>query len=322
MTDDMAGMDAYDDFNVELFGDQEDDGTQEKIRALVEDFETKYQAINGLHHETLIGDENNFSTKKELSQARDSALSDQKSINGLLTDSEDKIADLEGFHTTIFGEMGDNNQRIGGLLTDFNARIEALKGFETEQNKKYKALNEEIETLLPGATSAGLASAYSEMKNSFEKPIQNATWLFFGSLGVMILGTMVLSIDKISWETGITFIAPTDWDSILKGLVYKIPFYAPVLWLAFYATKRRSEYHRLQQEYSHKEAFSKSYHNYKLQLQDLQVDDGLQIELIKKAIDAIAYNASQTLDKKHGDKMPIQEIIEKTVDKSISTIKH
>jgi hypothetical protein len=138
----------------------------------------------------------------------------------------------------------------------------------------------------------------------------------------MILGTMVLSIDKISWETGITFIAPTDWDSILKGLVYKIPFYAPVLWLAFYATKRRSEYHRLQQEYSHKEAFSKSYHNYKLQLQDLQVDDGLQIELIKKAIDAIAYNASQTLDKKHGDKMPIQEIIEKTVDKSISTIKH
>lgn len=311
---------SIDEFNVELFGDQADDGTQEKIRSLVADFETKYQAINGFHHETLIGDENNFSTKKELSQARDSALSDQKSIHELLTDVEDKIAELEGFHTTIFGETGDNNQPSGGRLADFNARVEALKIFETEQKTKYKALNEEIETLLPGATSAGLASAYSEMKNSFEKPIQNATWLFFGSLGVMILGTLVLSIDNISWETGITFVTPADWDSILRSLVYKTPFYAPVLWLAFYATKRRSEYQRLQQEYSHKEAFTKSYHNYKLQLQDLQVDDGLQIELIKKAIDAIAYNASQTLDKKHGDKMPIQEIIEKTVDKSIGTI--
>lgn len=311
---------SIDRLNVELFGENSDDGLYRKIKELAANFEEKYEAIKAFHHDTLIGDENNFSTKKELSQAKDSALADQKSINELLVNAEQKISELENFHAAIFGELKGDNQRTGGRLADFNARVDALKAFETEQKAKYKTLNDEIETLLPGATSAGLASAYSEMKNSFEKPIKNATRLFFYSIGVMILGTMMLSIEKISPDMGVTFVAPTDWDSILRSLVYKIPFFAPILWLAFYATKRRSEYHRLQQEYSHKEAFAKSYHNYKLQLQDLQADDGLQIALIKKAIDAIAYNASQTLDKKHGDKMPVQEMIEKTVDKSISAI--
>ena len=32
-----------------------------------------------------------------------------------------------------------------------------------------------------------------------------------------------------------------------------------------------------------------------------------------KTIDAIAYNASETLDGKHGDNMPAQELIEKLV---------
>ena len=37
-------------------------------------------------------------------------------------------------------------------------------------------------------------------------------------------------------------------------------------------------------------------------------------KLLDTAILAVSYNASETLDKKHGDKMPIHEIIEKCAE--------
>lgn len=317
---------SIDQLNIELFGINLDDGIQAKIKSLVSDFEAKYQTINAYYNETLIGDENDLSTKKEISFAKEAIVADQKSIKEILKSVEEKITELDDFHATIFGELNENNERNGGLSNDFDLRVKALKKFEEEQKTKYNALNEQIETLLPGATSAGLATAYSEMKASFDNPIKNSSRLFYGSVGILIFGaiwssieSLGLSIESMGFNSGIKFVSLGEWDAIFKSLIYKLPFYAPVLWLAFYATKRRSEYHRLQQEYSHKEALAKSYKNYKQQLQDLgDKDPELQIEFIKKAIDAIAYNASQTLDKKHGDKTPIQEIIEKSFDKYIS----
>lgn len=98
----------------------------------------------------------------------------------------------------------------------------------------------------------------------------------------------------------------------LLNLTTKIPFYAPVIWLAFVASKRRSEYQRLQQEYAHKEVLAKSYDKFKKQLEELDdVDKTLLKELIKKTTDAIAYNVSITLDGNHGDTHPIQGSLDK-----------
>lgn len=86
----------------------------------------------------------------------------------------------------------------------------------------------------------------------------------------------------------------------------------PVVWLAIYSATRRSQYERLQQEYAHKEAFASSYESYKKQLQDLKVDaDALQRELIAKAIEAIAFNASKTLDGNHLEKPPAMQLFDK-----------
>lgn len=40
-------------------------------------------------------------------------------------------------------------------------------------------------------------------------------------------------------------------------------------------------------------------------------------KLLKSAIDTISNNASLTLDKKHGDSLPLTSLIERTVDKAI-----
>ncbi len=68
----------------------------------------------------------------------------------------------------------------------------------------------------------------------------------------------------------------------------------------------------MKEEYAHKEALAKSYESYKKQLEVLSSTDAepLQKELIKKAISAIAYNASKTLDGKHRDKMPLEYVLD------------
>jgi len=299
-----------------LFGDNNKElGVKDQVENLVEDFETKYQSINEFHDETLVGDEDTSSTKMMILRAKEIVLKEQKDIAELLSLAKDELQNLDEFHNRIFGELDEEEEkRIGGLKQELDLRINELTVFEALQIKKFKALNDEIESLIPGATDAGLATAYKDMKKSFDTPIKNSSLLFYGSIGILIVGTLILSIDTIS-DGGVTFVKNNDWPDILRSFAYKIPFYGPAIWLALYATKRRSESQRLQQEYAHKEAVAKSYSSYKKQILDLGDEDkAMQKDLINKALETIAHNASTTLDGDHGDNMPAKEIIEQFID--------
>lgn len=317
LNDIKSQKESIDNFSFFLFENNgKDQGVQTKINNLVEDFEKKYTSLNQFYNEIFIGDEDNFSTKKIIFQTKETALNDQNEITGLLENSKNEINELKKFYLKIFGEPNQTGESVGGLANELNTRISALNKFESDQKTKYEALNKEIESLLPGATSAGLARAYNQMKRSFDRPIRNANCVFYCSIGSLIVISILQNISSIGGEHLITFTEIGEWDRILKGLINRAPLYGAILWLAFYASKRRSESQRLQQEYAHKEAFAKSYQSYKKQLQDLKVEgDDLQKDLIKNAIEAIAYNASQTLDGNHGDKMPFLAAIEDYLNK-------
>ena len=80
--------------------------------------------------------------------------------------------------------------------------------------------------------------------------------------------------------------------------------------MAVFSSKRRSEVQRLQQEYAHKEALAKSYDSYKTQIEQLEKgDQAMLLKLIENSIQTIAHNASETLDGKHGDGTPFQELL-------------
>ena len=100
-----------------------------------------------------------------------------------------------------------------------------------------------------------------------------------------------------------------------KNILHSLPISGPLIWLAIYASKRRSENQRLEQEYAHKETLAKSYSSYKQQIEDLnQEDKELLTKLLETAITTISYNASETLSNKHGDGTPIQEGLKSLVD--------
>lgn len=299
-------------YQITLFGEENSDGgIQETINSFVADFKKKNEEISIFYDETLVGDQKSPSTKSEITQAKKDILASQEQLSDLLTSASAELEELESFYNKIYGKLNSENERRGGLAQELDERVTVLNDFEKKQSAKYTALNNQIEGLLPGATSAGLASAYHEMRNTFTDPIKYMSQLFYAAIGLLVFASVLLAIDNIGLYY-INFIKIGEWDSVLKSIVNKIPFYAPILWLAFYASKRRSEYQRLQQEYAHKEALAKSYDNYKKQIEQLDdKDKEMQKSFIMKAIDAVAYNASTTLDGNHGDKMPGFEVLEK-----------
>jgi len=290
------------------FGDEETEGSEQKINTIISRIESRYDKINEFHDEIFVGEDETSSIKQEIALAREEVLADRKSIGEQLAAIKGRVDELGEFYIRIFGEP-DSEEKHKGLAGELDLRKEELKSFEKEQKERYKALNEKINGLLPGATSAGLANAYHEMKVSFDAPIKTASRLFYCSIIALVILAVILTWESVGGGQ------TQDWDAIFKGLVYRLPLYGPILWLAFYASKRRSECQRLQQEYAHKEALAKSYDSYKQQIEALNGGDSDMLNsLITKAIDAIAYNASETLDKRHGDRHPAHELAEKAAN--------
>lgn len=299
----------------EIVGTDGEEGSHAQIKEILADVEDSHEKVTGFYNDLLFGDEGQESKKSKIEAAAKSIAAEADRIKTLADRAAETIKGIESFYEKSLGVLGEDGKRAGGYSGDLDGLKRNLIEFEDQQKIKYRALNLQIENLLPGATSVGLASAYRDMKDSFVAPIRFAGGAFYVSIAVLIFGSIVMAVDSATIEGGLKFKELGDWQSVLRSLVYKLPFYGPAVWVAYYASKRRSEYQRLQQEYAHKEALAKSYDSYKKQIKELDLeDDEMLVALLNKAIDAIAHNASQTLDGKHGDKMPLQEAIDRIAE--------
>ena len=324
-----------------LFDDSEDnEPVKLQISTLLKNSKEEHDEINKYYNEIFNNDENE-SIKTTVEEAKKDILRDTEEANDKLVNVSTKIDKLDKFYINIFGSEDEDGNVTGGLEKELKLRIEELDNFKNEQKIKYedilseklinittyeqnqqennKNLYEQIESLLPGATSAGLAKSYQLMKDSFEQPIKNWNRVFVGSVVVMFVATFLSFIEigtvKDNVTTWFAFATMGDITSTMNSLLFKLPLYAPLIWLAIFASKRRSENQRLQQEYAHKEAVATSYISYKMQIDELDLEDKNLLEkLLNSSIDTVSYNASESLDKKHGDTTPVQETIKMFVE--------
>lgn len=281
----------------ELIDDKE--SIASRIKNTFDDIEEKYKIINKFYNETLIDKNDYVSTKTEILSAKKSVFDEINAIKESITEATNEIEELEKFYIKIYGKLDETKEkRVDGLKQELEKRFDALTKYETQQNTKLEALVEKVNGLIPGATSAGLATAYFEERKKFKLPIILWNLAFIASL----VGITVFSFTSLSELNTI--------EDIGKSLLHSLPITAPLIWLAIYASKRRSENQRLEQEYAHKEALAKSYSSYKQQIEALNEKDAiLLVKLLDSAIKTITYNASESLDKKHGDGTILNEIV-------------
>lgn len=272
--------------------------------------------IKTAHSELISNEDSPYASIINVSNEAEKTL---EYINNQLERAATIRKQLEQFQQDIFGTEEDHNFKIGedkknapGLKSELEKIHKELLAYNEKQIKIHSNLKDQIQGLLPGATSAGLASAYSTLRRSFYKPIKIYTLAFYGSLSFLVLGGIFTSIDSISLTPlRIELIGVQDWEYTLRSIFQKAPFTLPAIWLAIFSAKRRSQYERLQQEYAHKEAISKSYDGYKKQILDIDENSKEMLKsLLDSAISTISFNASTTLDGKHDEKTPLGQILE------------
>lgn len=279
-----------------------DDGMKEKVEELLSNSEAKLSEIERLHAE--IFDEDGL--KQEVDEFYTNISSQNKTINELKEDSSATLQGLEDFYDKILGKEDESGKKTGGLKQEIEQRKIELDDFKQKQHERYEELNKQIENLLPGATSAGLSSAYNEMRNKFSNSAKWYGWGFYGSLIILMFvifcvrDLLIITEIPLDKGLGISLLA------LLGNFSVKLPFILPALWLVIFISKRRSEAERLTQEYAHKESLAKSYDSYKQQIEKLSEENQKELlpVLMENMIKAIALNPAETLDKKTPKRQP------------------
>lgn len=291
-----------------------EDGMKEKIEELLNSSERRLSKIEELYQSIFDDD----GLKPKIYEFYLSISKQNEIINELSEESSDVLQGLEDFYDKILGKEDENGKKIGGLKQEIEQRRNELDEFREQQQERYSELNKQIENLLPGATSAGLSSAYNEMRNKFSN---SAIWYsraFYVSLFILLTvvyctrGMFLMEAIPLDKGLGLSSLV------LLGNFAVKLPFIIPALWLVIFISKRRSEAERLAQEYAHKESLAKSYDSYKQQIEKLSEEDQNELlpVLMENMIKAIALNPAETLDKKHQSDSPVSEILK---DKNLLT---
>jgi hypothetical protein len=223
-------------------------------------------------------------------------------------ETEPRFDEIMAIHKDVFG---DNDTNPTGLKQEIEKRLQEIDDVKKKQEETHNALDVEINKRLQGATSVELAKKYSDLADEHKSSSSNFTRYFIGSLVILCVVHCVI-YNFIPIQTGDSILA------FLISLAVHAALSVPFLWLILFCSRRRSEEKRLYEEYAHKEAITITYTGFKKQVEALgesDSDETLKKKLLNIALDAIAYNASKTLDKKHDDQIPLQNLLEKIIKK-------
>ena len=288
---------------------------QEKQRIATEN-ETKTTTFLGTIEQHKIAVEgikdNTTQWQNDIKAAKDNFEGKVEEFDKLNTKSKEVQKEIETTHEKIFGKKDEDGKQIKGYFQETEDLKNDIAKFLKEQEEKYTAQFGEIKSLLPDATSAGLAAAYQKQKDSYDTPIILWSVVFFVTiLGMTGLGGYIIYKFTQS-ET------PTTLDDALISLLKDLPFFIPTIWLAAFASKQQSQNNRLKQEYAFKETNAKSFHGHKEQIERLMKDGGADEEMLSALIAQLVFitaqNPSKTLDNKsHDDSPPLFKVMEKYV---------
>lgn len=239
-------------------------------------------------------------------------------IDANLNEAEAKIRAIEEYRAiseeeqiaiSEIKDLAQNTYKKITELSNFSDEIEEkieIQSFTlndlTQQNIELKKT---VESLLPGATSAGLASAFKERKDSYLWPKRVWSFVFIAS---------VLSLLLVATYNPVTLTTETlDHTNVFSFLLGRLPFVLPIVWLAIYAGRRHNQTLRLEEDYAHKEVISKSFEGYKKQLLELEGESSEMNstkQLINETLRALAFHPERIYNGKHHDITPLQHLKE------------
>ncbi len=159
------------------------------------------------------------------------------------------------------GKIIEQLTNCHGTATKHETRVDEIR-------KELEALIKRVENLLPGATSASLASAFGSQKRRFGTP--RLWWVITFIVCVVLLALLGLPGFVHAFSA-----KPSDlkWEEILRGIAARLPILIPLVWLAIYAGRNYMLSLRLEEDYAYKEAISTAFEGYKREMKEIPAGD-------------------------------------------------
>ncbi|POY42950.1 hypothetical protein [Avibacterium endocarditidis] len=186
-----------------------------------------------------------------------------------------------------------------------------------------KSYNERVAELLGKTTETYLFSEYQKQADTINNRISNNTWAFFIII-ILLIAFAICSLIHLPSSQGNNWIPYI----FIRIFIAFTAFYA----LVFLNRSIRDD-RKLEQTYRHKEVVSKSYLNY-LEFLDKNVmisynnKDGVinNGQIIKEkvsqiAVESLGINPALLLDKSTAEKIPMEELLSRILDKTTTTKK-
>ncbi|MCM2274686.1 MAG: hypothetical protein NDI75_07855 [Candidatus Didemnitutus sp.] len=210
--------------------------------------------------------------KAEEAQAKAAELATQASeLVKQLTSARDKGGEEAGQIKAGLEAVNADRAKLAEVISHLDQSDKIAVGHENrvaELAAKLAELNDKAEKLLPGATSAGLASSFLKQKERFAGPQRRWLWTFMICIGLLIVVAAPSYWAAIRGDT-----SDVTWDSILLGMALRLPIVIPLVWLAIYAGRNYMLSVRLEEDYAFKEAISMAFEGYKREMDKIGAGD-------------------------------------------------
>ncbi len=304
------------------------DDELEKCTNFVSESEQKTSEIKDI--ETKISDtyENikeiasnmqNFKTKSL--ERRNEIKELYNEIFGTKTEDGEETEGLKDELDASYDELTENFEKLKNEFVDLKSSEEKdFNDFKTKKENDFNELKAKIQSLLPGAMSAGLSSAYNHKRRLEEKTRAKAEKTFNIAIAVLVL----ISAIPVGIASILLFKIKLDILEVIKylpqllGLI--VPIYAPVVWVGLTSSKKVNQSKRLIEEYAHKEAISKTYEGLSREVGKLDDEENLKERLLFNIISTSAENPGKLIQGFNKPDYPMLEIIDKFT-KLLKTVK-
>lgn len=200
--------------------------------------------------------------------------------------------------TELLKKLADKSESVDGRIAEYEKRLEILEARCALQLQT-------IESLLPGATSAGLAHSFDERRKTFLKPHDLWQKVFVVSVSLIV----VIAIYGI-WHILQSGVAPTT-DELLRLWLSRLPVCGALVWLALHASREAALAKRLEEDYGYKAAIASSFLGFHKQMSEVGSDaiaDSPLARLCENTLSTIASPPGRIYDKHKLTVSPTDEL--------------
>lgn len=266
-------------------------------------------------NQAIQGQQQAFQQSIDQTTAKLNELNQQQSdLQGKITEITETHSEImDAYNELLTDETNDQGQvtkpcvstKINDLLSKIQAEHNALlashKGQTESFDKLYEELSDKINSLLPGAGAAGLASSYYEAKMRYTttndlSSLDNDSgkkmklpWYKFVPQSVAYVFNLVLFLAPLVTLVMIfpDFKVPEAFTTQPYAiLLYKLTLTIPLVAISSYGIVSLVANRRLYEEYNHKQRVMQLYHSFKAEI-DQSSDNDLKIKLLNVMLDVV-----------------------------------